>query len=137
MVCPFLWPSRIMKVTTEGDRDSKYLVFCYGQHSEYIVAESNITSEKAKFQQASKNKSKGVDKAFAELESMPVIYRRSKTFAAMNLTLADPEPATSGLLGQVATVQAELEKKKLSLKNDIARKVAEMATGGGSVDTIK
>ena len=67
---------------------------------------------------------------------MPDIYRRSKTFAAKNLTLADPEPATSGLLGQVATVQAEWEKTKLSLKNDIARKVAEMATGGGSVDTI-
>ena len=36
----------------------------------------------------------------------------------------------------MATVQAELEKTKLSLKNDIARKVAKMATGGGSVDTI-
>ena len=49
---------------------------------------------------------------------------------------ADPELATSGLLGQVATVQAELEKTKLSLRNDIARKVAEMATGGGCADTI-
>ena len=48
---------------------------------------------------------------------MPDIYSRSKTFAAIYLTLADPEPATSGLLGQVATVEAELEKTKLSLKN--------------------
>ena len=75
--------------------------------------ESNIISKKAKFQQASKNKPKGEDKSFAELELMPDIYCRSKIFAAMNFNMTDPEPATSGLLGQVATVQAELEKTEV------------------------
>ena len=65
---------------------------------------------------------------------MPDVYRRSKAFAALSLSLA--EPATLGLLGQVAMVQGELKKTKLSLRNDIALKVAEMATGGGSVDII-
>ena len=67
---------------------------------------------------------------------MPDVYHRSKTITALNLTMADPEPATSGLLDSVAKVEAELEKIKLSLRNDIACKVAEMATGGGSTDTI-
>ena len=82
-----LWPARILKVGADAKGGTSYLLFCYGSHSEHHVIKASLASFKDHSDEAAKKTTKGVQKAFEEVETTPEIYKTvSRNFAALNPT---------------------------------------------------
>jgi len=80
-----LWQAKILKVRTDVKGGTSNLLLCYWSHSEHRVIEASLASFKDHSGEAAKETTKGVKKAFEEVQTSPEIYKIvSKSFTALN-----------------------------------------------------
>ena len=81
----FLWPSVVIKTTKDQKNQARYLVFCYGTHSEHNIAEAHIRNWNDHFKEACARTDKDVNKAFDEQRLSPDIFQTlSKSYLSLS-----------------------------------------------------
>ena len=122
-----LWPVRVIQNGKDSKGKPTYLVFCYGSHDEFRLIDANLQKYDPKTTDSS---TPAVKKAFAELANTPEIYQTlSKTFLALKArgkvgsTLVSSSVAP--IYEQLVATEAQLEKTKSDLLENITQKVTE------------
>ena len=136
------WPAIVLQSKSGAKGLWRYTVFCYGDHSEHQVAESNLKllSDNPS---ARKRTEKDVGKAFTELDSFPDIYKSSSpTYLALNpaSVIAEDSLAPSLILQKIAFTQDELNRTQVNLTAEISRqvkaKLSDPDTANQAIDII-
>lgn len=130
-----LWPSVVIKTTKDQKNQARYLVFCYGTHSEHNIAEAHIRNWNEHFKEACTRTDKDVNKAFEEQRLFPDIFKtKSKTYLSLpkktkvksSLAPSTPTSAAASTLKEIINeTQEELINTKSNLMNDISRVVSD------------